>query len=123
MQSSKSIAVGAVTSRLERACPAGPKEKLDSTVISQPAIYVASLAALEKLRQDSGEVTFPSHGNASQICTSLSLTLGSCLSARTTAMGNIFYGLEGSLRERAVCRRSSARQMWQQASAWANTLP
>ena len=37
-------------------CAAGPKEKLDSTVISQPAIYVASLAALEKLRQDSGEV-------------------------------------------------------------------
>lgn len=34
----------------------GPKEKLDSTVISQPAIYVASLAALERLRQDSGEV-------------------------------------------------------------------
>ncbi len=37
-------------------CAAGPKEKLDSTVISQPAIYVASLAAIEKLRQDSGEV-------------------------------------------------------------------
>ena len=52
----------------------GPKEKLDSTVISQPAIYVASLAALERLRQDSGEVgTFlslihhaSSHVNAEQ---------------------------------------------------------
>ena len=37
---------------------AGPKDKLNSTVISQPAIYVASLAALEKLRQDEGEVIF-----------------------------------------------------------------
>ncbi len=34
----------------------GPKEKLDSTAISQPAIYVASLAAVEKLRQDEGQV-------------------------------------------------------------------
>jgi [acyl-carrier-protein] S-malonyltransferase len=32
-------------------CTAGPKEKLDSTVVSQPAIYVASLAALEQLKQ------------------------------------------------------------------------
>ncbi len=31
-------------------CQAGPKERLDSTAVSQPAIYVASLAALEQLR-------------------------------------------------------------------------
>lgn len=31
-------------------CAAGPKERLDSTAVSQPAIYVASLAALESLR-------------------------------------------------------------------------
>jgi [acyl-carrier-protein] S-malonyltransferase len=31
-------------------CIKGPKEKLDSTAVSQPAIYVASLAALESLR-------------------------------------------------------------------------
>jgi [acyl-carrier-protein] S-malonyltransferase len=31
-------------------CTAGPAEKLNSTVVSQPAIYVASLAALESLR-------------------------------------------------------------------------
>jgi [acyl-carrier-protein] S-malonyltransferase len=31
-------------------CVKGPKEKLDSTAISQPAIYTASLAALESLR-------------------------------------------------------------------------
>jgi [acyl-carrier-protein] S-malonyltransferase len=33
-------------------CAHGPKERLDSTVVSQPAIYVASLAALEKLKAD-----------------------------------------------------------------------
>lgn len=32
-------------------CAQGPKEKLDSTNVSQPAIYVASLAALEQLKQ------------------------------------------------------------------------
>jgi [acyl-carrier-protein] S-malonyltransferase len=31
-------------------CATGPKEKLDSTAVSQPAIYVASLAALEQLK-------------------------------------------------------------------------
>ena len=30
----------------------GPKSRLDSTVVSQPALFVASLAALETLRQD-----------------------------------------------------------------------
>jgi [acyl-carrier-protein] S-malonyltransferase len=34
----------------------GPAEKLNSTVVSQPAIYVASLAALEKLKEDRPEV-------------------------------------------------------------------
>lgn len=36
-------------------CENGPKEKLDSTVVSQPAIFVASMAAVEKLRQESGQ--------------------------------------------------------------------
>eukprot|EP01033_Poteriospumella_lacustris_P019665 gene19665-14278_t len=31
-------------------CVTGPKEELDSTVISQPAIFVSSMAALEKLK-------------------------------------------------------------------------
>src|SRR5262249_54627368 len=35
---------------LAKVCLVGPKEKLDSTAVSQPAIYVASLAALEQLR-------------------------------------------------------------------------
>lgn len=36
-------------------CKDGPKEKLDSTVVSQPAIFVASMAAVEKLRQEQGQ--------------------------------------------------------------------
>eukprot|EP00961_Rhodomonas_salina_P246391 3329252-Rhodomonas_salina.2 len=36
-------------------CLNGPKEKLDSTVISQPAIYVSSLAAVEKLKMEAGQ--------------------------------------------------------------------
>ena len=32
-------------------CATGPKERLDSTVVSQPAIYVASLAALRSLEE------------------------------------------------------------------------
>jgi [acyl-carrier-protein] S-malonyltransferase len=37
-------------------CAKGPKERLDSTVVSQPAIYVASLAALESLRAQSPDI-------------------------------------------------------------------
>lgn len=36
--------------------PTGPKEKLDTTAVSQPAIYVASLAAVEKIRATEGQV-------------------------------------------------------------------
>jgi [acyl-carrier-protein] S-malonyltransferase len=36
-------------------CTEGPKEKLDSTVVSQPAIFVASMAAVEKLRHEQGD--------------------------------------------------------------------
>lgn len=36
-------------------CTSGPKEKLDSTVVSQPAIFVASMAAVEKMRQEQGQ--------------------------------------------------------------------
>ena len=35
---------------LLKVCAEGPAEKLNSTVVSQPALYVASLAALESLR-------------------------------------------------------------------------
>lgn len=37
-------------------CFNGPTEKLNSTDISQPALYVSSMAALEKLKVDSPEV-------------------------------------------------------------------
>merc|ERR1719384_1880097 len=39
---------------LER-CTEGPKELLDSTEVSQPAIFVASMAAVEKLKQEQGQ--------------------------------------------------------------------
>ncbi|MDZ4781860.1 MAG: ACP S-malonyltransferase [Planctomycetia bacterium] len=41
---------------LAQLCFDGPQEKLDSTVHSQPALFVCSLAALEKLRYDSPEI-------------------------------------------------------------------
>eukprot|EP00882_Tetradesmus_deserticola_P000246 GHRQ01000273.1.p1 GENE.GHRQ01000273.1~~GHRQ01000273.1.p1 ORF type:complete len:350 (+),score=185.49 GHRQ01000273.1:91-1140(+) len=40
---------------LLKVCVEGPKEKLDTTAVSQPAIYVASLAAVEKLRATEGQ--------------------------------------------------------------------
>lgn len=41
---------------LAELCFHGPSEKLDSTVYSQPALYVASLAALESLRSTAPDV-------------------------------------------------------------------
>jgi [acyl-carrier-protein] S-malonyltransferase len=41
---------------LFRLCTRGPAEELDTTVRSQPALFVASLAALEQLRQDAPEL-------------------------------------------------------------------
>ena len=41
---------------LAKLCFEGPAEELDSTVVSQPAIFVTSLAALEMLRADSPDV-------------------------------------------------------------------
>lgn len=35
-------------------CTEGPKDKLDTTAVSQPAIYVASLAAIEKIKAEQG---------------------------------------------------------------------
>lgn len=40
---------------IEDMCFNGPQEKLDSTVISQPALYVTSMAAAEVLRQTNPE--------------------------------------------------------------------
>ncbi len=41
---------------LAAVCFSGPAEKLDSTVYSQPALFVASLAALESLKQTAPQV-------------------------------------------------------------------
>ena len=41
---------------LLKVCLEGPQDLLDSTVISQPALFVTSLAALEKLRQESPDI-------------------------------------------------------------------
>jgi len=41
---------------LAKLCFSGPAEELDSTVCSQPALFVTSLAALESLRAESPEV-------------------------------------------------------------------
>lgn len=41
---------------LAQLCFEGPSEQLDSTIISQPALFVTSLAALEKLRAENPEV-------------------------------------------------------------------
>lgn len=49
---------------LARLCFEGPAEELDSTVISQPALFVTGLAALEKLRNDSPDVLLSCQGAA-----------------------------------------------------------
>ncbi|MFG0332276.1 MAG: ACP S-malonyltransferase [Maioricimonas sp. JB049] len=49
-------AAGVLGYDLARLCFDGPAQELDSTVISQPAIFVTSLACLEKLRADSPDV-------------------------------------------------------------------
>ncbi len=41
---------------LAKLCFEGPAAELDSTIYSQPALFVASLAALEKLRADAPEI-------------------------------------------------------------------
>jgi [acyl-carrier-protein] S-malonyltransferase len=50
-------------------CAEGPKEKLDSTAVSQPAIYVASLAAVERLRAEGGDAA----ANRADVACGLSL--------------------------------------------------
>jgi len=49
---------------LARLCFDGPAEELDSTVYSQPALFVTSLAAVESLRQSSPDVGLSCEGAA-----------------------------------------------------------
>ena len=48
----------------------GPKEKLDTTAVSQPAIFVASMAAVEKLKAEQGD------GAANEATVAMGLSLG-----------------------------------------------
>lgn len=57
-------AAGVLGYDLAAVCFEGPKEKLDSTVYSQPALFVTSLAALELLRQEQPEVVAACAGAA-----------------------------------------------------------
>ncbi|MDG2207811.1 MAG: ACP S-malonyltransferase [Pirellulales bacterium] len=49
---------------LAKLCFEGPQEKLDSTVVSQPALFVTSLAVLESLRAEQPEVVEACGGTA-----------------------------------------------------------
>lgn len=49
---------------LAKVCFEGPEEELDSTVISQPAIFVTSLAALESLREQKPDVVLSCEATA-----------------------------------------------------------
>lgn len=49
---------------LAKLCFEGPQDRLDSTVHSQPALFVSSLAALEKLRKDAPDVVEQCQGAA-----------------------------------------------------------
>ncbi|XP_038893532.1 malonyl CoA-acyl carrier protein transacylase [Benincasa hispida] len=70
-------------------CTNGPKEKLDSTVISQPAIYVNSLAAVELLRaRDGGQ----------QIIDSVDVTCGLSLGEYTALAFAGAFSFEDGLR-------------------------
>ena len=41
---------------MPRGTAAGPADKLNTTAVSQPAIYVASMAALELLKEQEGDI-------------------------------------------------------------------
>ncbi|KAJ7964260.1 Malonyl-CoA:Acyl carrier protein transacylase [Quillaja saponaria] len=70
-------------------CINGPKEKLDSTVISQPAIYVTSLAAVELLRaRDGGQ----------QIIDSVDVTCGLSLGEYTALAFSGAFSFEDGLK-------------------------
>lgn len=49
---------------LAKYCFEGPAEELDSTVISQPALFVTSLAAIEQLRKDQPDVVLSCEATA-----------------------------------------------------------
>lgn len=70
-------------------CVTGPKEKLDSTVLSQPAIYVTSLAAVEVLRAREG---------GQQIIDSIDVTCGLSLGEYTALAFSGAFSFEDGLK-------------------------
>ncbi|XP_042512457.1 malonyl CoA-acyl carrier protein transacylase isoform X2 [Macadamia integrifolia] len=70
-------------------CTNGPKEKLNSTVISQPAIYVTSLAAVEIIRAREG---------GQQIIDSVDVTCGLSLGEYTALAFAGAFGFEDGLK-------------------------
>jgi [acyl-carrier-protein] S-malonyltransferase len=57
-------------------CTAGPADRLNATDVSQPAIFVASLAALEQLRATEPEAFAPSRSRTA--CGSCRPAAGPC---------------------------------------------
>jgi [acyl-carrier-protein] S-malonyltransferase len=82
---------------LARLCFEGPADELDSTVISQPALFVTSLAALEQLRAESPEVVL-----------ACEMTAGLSLGEYTALVFAGALSLEDGLR--VVQRRGEAMQ-------------
>lgn len=70
-------------------CLNGPKDKLDSTVLSQPAIYVTSLAAVEILRSREG---------GQQIIDSVDVTCGLSLGEYTALAFSGAFSFEDGLK-------------------------
>ncbi|KAK4760361.1 hypothetical protein SAY87_005254 [Trapa incisa] len=70
-------------------CINGPKEKLDSTIISQPAIYVTSLAAVEVLRSRNG---------GQQIIDAVNVTCGLSLGEYTALAFSGAFSFEDGLK-------------------------
>ena len=91
----------------------GPKEELDSTVISQPAIYVSSLAAIEKLRQTEGEV---------RACILRVSSSTHCTGFWHPPSDQQPVGRPLTLMA-LLCRTLCNQQTWLPASAWASTQP
>ncbi|QDU88276.1 Malonyl CoA-acyl carrier protein transacylase [Pirellulimonas nuda] len=84
-------------------CAGGPAEELDSTAYSQPAIFVASLAALEELKQQSPEVV-------EQCSASAGLSLGEYTALVFAGVMSFEDGL------RVVAERGAAMQDASEAS-------
>nr|WEW62062.1 phenolic glucoside malonyltransferase 1 [Calotropis procera] len=70
-------------------CLNGPKDKLDSTILSQPAIYVTSLAAIEILRSREG---------GQQIIDSVDVTCGLSLGEYTALAFSGAFSFEDGLK-------------------------